>query len=143
MVEYDPWCGISGGHAALSRLSYPYVLPHQKLRAWELCHELTLAIYRSTELWPKHELYGLTSQLRRAAVSTGANIAEGSAKRGPSDFARFVDMALGSLAEIAYLLFLARDFSLLTAEDYERLEELRGRAGGLTWRLVRSLRRRQ
>jgi four helix bundle protein len=119
------------------------MLPHQKLRAWELCHELTLAIYRSTESWPKDELYGLTSQIRRAAVSAGANVAEGAGRRGRADFARFLDSSLGSLAEIAYLLMLAKDLALLQTEDYEKLEDLRKRAGGLTWRLVRGLRRQQ
>jgi four helix bundle protein len=120
-----------------------HMLAHQELRAWELCHELTLAIYRSTESRPRQELYGLISQLRRAAVSAAANIAEGAAKRGPSEFARFVDMSVGSLAEIAYLLMLAKELDLLPTKDYERLEDLRRRAGGLTWRLVRGLRRQQ
>jgi four helix bundle protein len=119
------------------------MLPHQKLRAWQLCHELTLAIYRATESWPKEERYGLISQIRRAAVSAAANLAEGASKRGSGDFARFVDMALGSLAELAYLLLLAKELGLLQTEDYDRLDDLRTRAGGLTWRLVRGLRRQR
>jgi four helix bundle protein len=86
------------------------------------------------------ELYGLVSQVRRAAVSAAANIAEGAAKRGPREFGRFVDISLGSLGEISYLLLLAKDLELLQVKDYEVLENLRKRAGGLTWRLSRGLR---
>jgi len=116
------------------------MLPHERLRAWELCHELTLAIYRSSESWPKRELYGVIPQIRRAAVSAAANIAEGAAKRGPREFCRFVDMSLGALGEISYLLLLAKDLELLQVKDYQVLEDLRRRAGGLTWRLSRGLR---
>lgn len=116
------------------------MLAHQKLKAWELCHELALAVYHSTASWPNRELYGLTSQTRRAAVSAAANLAEGASKRGQREFGRFVDMSLGSLAEVAYLLVLAKDLNLLDVRTYEALEHLRGRAGGLTWRLARSLR---
>jgi four helix bundle protein len=116
------------------------VLPHHRLKAWVLCHELTLAIYHSTESWPQRELYGLTSQLRRASVSAAANLAEGAGKRGRREFARFADVSLGSLSEISYLLWLAKDLRLLAAEEYQGLESLRGRAGGMTWRLVRGLR---
>ena len=116
------------------------MLAHQRLRAWERCHELALAIYHSTESWPQRERYGLVSQIRRAAVSAGANIAEGAAKQGSREFARYVDISLGSLAEVAYLLLLARDLGILSMKDFEMLEGLRSRAGGTTWRLVRGLR---
>ena len=66
----------------------------------------------------------LISQVRRAAVSAAANIAEGAGRRGASEFARFVDISLGSLAEIAYLLLLAKELGLLQTEDYERLDDL-------------------
>jgi four helix bundle protein len=119
------------------------VLAHEKLRAWEPCHELTIAIYRATESWPKHEQYGLTSQLRRAAVSASVNIAEGAARYGRAEFARFVGVSVASLAEIAHLMMLAKDLALLKNEEYERLEDLRKRAGGLTWKLVLGLRKQQ
>jgi four helix bundle protein len=118
------------------------MLAHQRLLSWELCHELAQAIYHSMDCWPKREIYGLTAQVRRAAVSAASNLAEGAAKRGPREFARFVDMSLGSLAEVAYLLLLAKDLRFLSPEDYDTLERLRGRAGGLTWRLSRGLRGR-
>ncbi len=112
----------------------------ERLDAWRRCHELTLAVYRATASFPKSELYGLTSQLRRATASAAANIAEGSAKRGPAEFARFLDITVGSLNEVAYLLRLARDLGLLTGDAYGALESLRSEAGLLTWRLYRVMR---
>jgi four helix bundle protein len=115
------------------------MLRHERVRAWELCHELALAVYRSTATWPKSELYGVTSQLRRAAVSAAANLAEGAAKLGPREFRRYADTSLGSLAEISYLLRLARDLEFLQPGDHAVLEDLRKRAGGMTWKLACAL----
>ncbi|MDH4348180.1 MAG: four helix bundle protein, partial [Gemmatimonadota bacterium] len=85
------------------------MFPFERLEAWRGCHELTLAVYSVTNTWPRHEQYGLISQSRRAAASAATNIAEGSAKRGPAEFRRYLDIVLGSLSELAYLLMLARD----------------------------------
>ena len=115
------------------------MLSHERLKAWELCHELVLGVYRQTERWPLQERYGLTSQIRRAAVSAPTNLAEGAAKHGRREFRRYVDIALGSVAETAYLLRLAKDLGILPVNDWQTLDELRRRAGGLTWRLARSL----
>ena len=115
------------------------MLAHERLRAWKLCHEFALAVYRATERWPSHERFGLTSQVRRAVVSAPTNIAEGSAKRGSREYRRYLDIALGSIAEASYLLMLARDLEMLAAADWHLLDELRKRAGGLTWRLARAL----
>lgn len=115
------------------------MLSHERLLAWELCHEFALAIYRQTERWPVQERYGLTSQIRRAAVSAPTNIAEGAAKRGSREFRRYLDIALGSIAETAYLLKLAKDLGILPVTEWQTLDGLRRRAGGLTWRLARSL----
>jgi four helix bundle protein len=112
---------------------------HERFQAWKLCHELAVAVYRHTQMWPTQERYGLTSQIRRAAVSAAANLAEGAAKRGRREFRRYTDISLGSLGETSYLLMLARDLDLITPEVWEELEDLRKRAGGLTWRLARSL----
>jgi four helix bundle protein len=106
------------------------MLPHERFQAWKLCHELVLAVYRSTEKWPAQERYGLTSQIRRAAVSAPANIAEGAAKHGSREFRRYVDIALGPLGETSYLLTLARDLKLVSVREWEILEGLRRRAGG-------------
>jgi four helix bundle protein len=76
---------------------------HEGLKAWLACHDLTVAVYRVTQSWPGHEMYGLTSQARRAAYSTAANIAEGSAKRGSAEFRRYLNISLGSLSELSYI----------------------------------------
>jgi len=82
---------------------------------------LTLDIYRFTKGFPREEIYGLTSQMRRAAVSIGCNIAEGACRRGDADFGRFLQMAAGSASEVEYQLLLARDLELLKSTDYARL----------------------
>ncbi len=112
---------------------------YEKLEAWRACHELVLAVYRVTESFPSDERYGLTSQARRAAFSAAANICEGSARRGRREFRRFLDISLGSLSEITYVLRLARDLNILTEDAWKKLEQVRGRAGFLTWRLYRSI----
>ena len=110
-------------------------MAYERFKAWRVTHELALEIYRATDHWPKDERYGLTSQLRRAALSAPTNIAEGAAKRGRREFRRFLDIALGSLSEVSYLLRFSRDRELLTHQAWESLESLRNRAGQLTWRL--------
>ena len=115
------------------------MLAYEKLHAWKLCHELVLAVYSATSTFPKHELYGLTSQARRAAFSAAANIAEGSAKRGSAEFRRFIDISVGSLAELAYTLRLAKDLGLLNVEGWNRVDSLRRRAGFVTWQLYKAV----
>jgi four helix bundle protein len=114
-------------------------MPYERFEAWKVSHELALAVYSATRGWPRSELYGLTSQLRRAALSAPTNIAEGSAKRGPAEFRRFLDYSLGSLSELAYLLRFARDSQFLTDEAWAKLQQMRDKAAILTWRLARSL----
>ena len=76
---------------------------------WQKSHALTLRVYKFTTEFPKHETFGLSAQMRRAAVSVAANIAEGFSKRGRSDKARFMNIAQGSLEELRYYFILARD----------------------------------
>jgi four helix bundle protein len=115
------------------------VATHEELKAWQVSHELALAVYAATDSWPKAELFGLTSQARRAVHSVAANIAEGWAKRGRRELRRYLDISLGSLAELSYTLRLARDRGLLEDENWRVLEDLRGTARALVWRLYRSL----
>jgi four helix bundle protein len=82
-----------------------------KLAVWKKAHELTLGIYRETSSWPKHELFGLVSQSRRAAVSVPANLAEGCGKNSEAEFARHARDSLGSASELSYYLILAHDLS--------------------------------
>jgi four helix bundle protein len=111
------------------------MMRYERFRAWHAAHALALEIYRLTDGWPRVERFGLTAQLRRAALSAPANMAEGAAKRGPREFRRFLDTAIGSLSEVCYLLRFARDYGLLTRETWQAVEDLRGQAGRLTWRL--------
>jgi four helix bundle protein len=92
---------------------------------WQKAHRWVLAVYRFTEAFLKHELFGLTSQLRRAAVSIPANFAEGYKKRSVSDKARFLNIAQGSIEECRYYLILAQDLDYGDAESLMRdLEEV-------------------
>lgn len=99
------------------------------LRVWEKSHQLTLQVYSATAGFPKHELYGLTSQIRRCSASIGANIAEGCGKRGNIEFQRFLLIASRSASELDYHLLLSRDLGLLTEGQYielaKRLSEVR------------------
>jgi four helix bundle protein len=95
----------------------------RNLKVWEKAHALTLDIYRASKSFPREEMYGLTSQIRRASVSIGSNIAEGSCRRGDAEFARFLQMAAGSASEVEYQLLLARDLELLKTADCERLSD--------------------
>lgn len=94
----------------------------KELKVWAKAHQLTLSIYRITKTFPKEELYGLTSQMRRSCASIPANIAEGCGRRGEAELARFFQIAMGSASELEYHLLLAYDLSLLNANDYKPLE---------------------
>ncbi len=93
----------------------------RELKVWKKAHDLTLNIYRATEGLPREELYGLTSQLRRASASIPANIAEGCGRSGDTELARFLQIAMGSASELEYHLLLAHDLNFLPTPDYDRL----------------------
>ena len=93
----------------------------RNLKVWERAHELTLELYRMTGRFPREELFGLTSQIRRCSASIGANIAEGCGKRGNAEFQRFLQIASGSASELDYHLLLAHDLNLITREHYQRV----------------------
>ncbi|HEU4801458.1 MAG TPA: four helix bundle protein [Gemmatimonadales bacterium] len=114
---------------------------YERFDCWQRCHALALAIYKSTSKWPASERFGLVFQLRKAAFSAPANIVEGSAKRGTAEFRRFLDISLGSLAEINYALRLARDVGILPVEEWKAPATLQQQAGRSTWLLYRSLKR--
>ena len=114
---------------------------YESLEAWQAAHQLVLLTYRVTKTFPREELYGLTSQARRAAFSVAANIAEGCGKKGPREFRRYLDIALGSLSELSYIFRLVNDLELLETSKWNELDEAREKAGQLTWGLYRSVRR--
>jgi four helix bundle protein len=115
------------------------MMPYEKREAWKRCHELVLAVYAATQAWPRSELYGLTSQVRRASVSAATNIAEGAAKRGAREFRRYLDISLGSLSEVSYLLRLARELGYSSDETAAKLEITRTKASRVTWKLYSSM----
>jgi four helix bundle protein len=90
----------------------------RELKVWQKAHLLTLAVYRITNGFPKNELFGLTSQVRRACASVSANIAEGCCRSTDADFARFLVIAMGSASEVDYHLLLAKDLGLLNESQY-------------------------
>lgn len=93
----------------------------RNLVVWQKAHALTLAIYRYSGEFPRDELYGLTSQIRRTGTSVAANIAEGCGRNGRADFARFLQISFGSASELEYHLILARDLGMLRMDEYETL----------------------
>jgi four helix bundle protein len=111
----------------------------RNLTVWRKAHALAIAIYRGTRDYPRDELYGLTSQTRRAAVSIPANIAEGCGRATDADFARFLDLAAGSANELEYHLLLASELQFLLPTDRDRLadgvREVRQMLASLTKRL--------
>jgi four helix bundle protein len=111
----------------------------RKLLVWQKAHHLVMLVYKFTENFPKPELFGMTSQIRRAIVSVPANIAEGYAAGGKGQFVRFLNIAQGSLAEVEYYLILAADLNYITDEQYKETESLRGEVGFLLHRLIQSL----
>ncbi len=92
------------------------------LIVWDKAHRLTLASYRATASFPRSEMFGLTSQIRRCSESIGANIAEGCGKRGNAEFARFLNIAAGSASELEYHFLVARDLGFLKPSDYDSLD---------------------
>ena len=93
----------------------------RELKVWEKSHQLTIAVYKASATFPREEIYGLTSQIRRAAASVPANIAEGCGRGGPAELARFLQIASGSASELEYHLLLASDLNFLNSSDHERL----------------------
>jgi len=92
------------------------------LLVWQKAHALTLALYKVTRDFPRDERFGLIAQVRSAASSVPANLAEGCGRRTPADFARFVHIALGSASELEYHLVLAADLGFLTADQHADLD---------------------
>lgn len=109
----------------------------EQVGVWQKAHALVLATYRATECFPKHELFGLVSQMRRSAVSIPANFAEGYKKRGRNDKARYLNIAQGSIEELRYYLILASDLGYLNSEQLQRdLEEVSRMLGAYLRRLL-------
>jgi len=93
----------------------------RSLKVWEKAHDFVLSAYTATAKFPREELYGLTSQIRRACMSIPANIAEGCGRSGEPEFTRFLHIGLGSASEAEYQLLLAHDLGFLTPSDHKKL----------------------
>ena len=114
--------------------------PHKKLLCWQKSMELVMLIYKATEKFPREEIYGLTSQLRRASVSVPANISEGAADRTTNEFRNFLSIAIGSLSELNTLLEVARRIGYLEESEYAAVISLADECSALTFGLKKSLR---
>ena len=94
----------------------------KSLKVWQRAHVLTLEVYRATSVFPKQELYGLTSQVRRSSVSIASNLAEGCGRVGQREFGYFIQLSIGSANELEYQLLLAKDLGVLGPELHQDLD---------------------
>lgn len=111
----------------------------RKLQVWNKAHVLTLEIYKVTAHFPKEELFGLTSQLRRASASIGSNLAEGCGRGSNADLGRFIQIAFGSASEVQYQLLLARDLLYLSSPEWEQKDESIGEIKRMLASLLKKL----
>ncbi|HJX89733.1 MAG TPA: four helix bundle protein [Pyrinomonadaceae bacterium] len=113
--------------------------PHEKLDLWKKAIEFVVSIYKATESFPKDEKFGLTSQLRRAAVSIVANIAEGAGRKSSKEFRQFLSHSQGSASEVDTELVIAHRLNYLSRMDYDNLSEDLDHIGRMLTRLSQSL----
>jgi len=109
------------------------------LEVWQEAHQVTLAAYKITKQFPVDERFGLTSQIRRAASSVPANIAEGCGRRGDAEFHRFLQIAMGSASELEYHLLLSRDLEYLKTADHAQLTSALTRVKKMLSSLIRTV----
>jgi four helix bundle protein len=109
------------------------------LEVWQVAHEMALMIYAMTRRFPDYERYGITSQLRRSAVSVASNIAEGRGRRTDAEFARFLHIAMGSLSELDYQVLLARDLAYITTAQLTEMDAQIESVRRMLWALCRRL----
>ena len=117
------------------------VRDHRKLRAFELADELTLSVYQHTRTFSDDERYGLTTQIRRAAVSVAANIVEGAGRESEPDFVRFLSISLASLREVGYYIDLAKRLEYLDAAEADSLMKQYNETASVLHGLIRSFKR--
>jgi len=113
---------------------------YRSLKVWEKAHQLACRVYTATRSFPRDEIYGLTSQMRRAGVSIPANIAEGCGRGSDPELARFLAIAAGSVSELLYLVLLARDLGLIEEPQHRELEEHVAEVKRMISRLTQTLR---
>lgn len=113
---------------------------YRKLKIWEKAHKLAIEVYKISKSFPKEELYGLTSQIRRAAFSVPLNIVEGHASISRREFLNFLNIANRSLVEIEYLLEVVEEVSFLSKTEHQRLEDMRGEIAVMLNAFTKSIR---
>ena len=115
---------------------------YQDLIAYQKAYQLSLGIYRCTKSFPKEELFGIVSQMRRCAVSIPCNISEGYSRNHRKEYLQFLNIAIGSCGEFETLLSLSKDLAYLSNKDFEALYDAREEVSKLLWKLAASLRKR-
>ena len=113
----------------------------KNIKAWQYADDLAVLVYSKTKSFPKEELYGITSQLRRAVVSIPTNIAEGANREHKKEYLHFLYIAMGSMAETEYLLYLSRRLEYLEDDEYKKLEDLRKESARTLYGLINSVRK--
>ena len=109
----------------------------RKIEAYQLAIDLAERVYRTTKSYPKHEIFGIVSQMRRAAISIASNIAEGAVRRTIKDYLRFLYIAMGSLAELECQIEISKRLGYLSENDHQEIEALRNKTGGKLFRLIK------
>ena len=112
---------------------------YKKLFVWQKADEFAFQVYLVTKQFPKDELFGIISQLRRSALSIPTNIVEGSGRQNKRELKQFLNIALGSLSESEYLLYFSERIHYLSNENHKRLDGLRNEVGALLWKFYKSL----
>jgi four helix bundle protein len=116
--------------------------PHERLEVWERAVDFVVRVYKATETFPREERFGLTSQIRRAAVSVPANIAEGAARQSNKEFSYYLSNAQGSVSELATEILIARRLGYLNEQTYQSDNEELTSIGRMIFGLARSVKRR-
>jgi len=116
--------------------------PYERLKAWQHADHLAHEVYNLTAQWPSDERFGLIAQARRAAFSVAVNICQGAGKRGRSELGRYLDISLGSLAELTYALRFAQTRGWIAPDDWRRIESLREETSKTLWYLYKAVRSR-
>jgi four helix bundle protein len=112
----------------------------QKLEVWKLSDDLAYRVYQATKDFPREEIYGLTSQVRRAALSVPTNIVEGYSRKGDKELSHFINISLGSLAETKYLLYFSYRLGYVKDVNYDDLRNSYDKLGRLLWKFYEAIR---
>ena len=112
----------------------------RKLEVWELADDLAFKIYKVSRGFPKEEIYGITSQIRRAALSIPTNIVEGYSRKGDKELSHFINISLASLAETKYLIYFSHRLEYVTDNEYNKIKQGYEKLGKKLWRFYESVR---